>query len=245
MRKLTYVLMLAVMAGFAGTASAAIINEFVANDISTDDYEFIELCGQPYESLDGLTVVLIEGEGTGSGIIDRIIPLTGYAISASGYFVIGDPLVSPDLEMATGFIENGGNNILLLSDFDEGLYPVGTDIDAEDDCIADYPIGTVVDGVGYGYGYSALDCAYYYGIPTVGPDGTYDPAGAARCDDCDAIGGEWFMICLNGTEPAPTGIECAEGDGYYIGWATPGAANDCSPLEAQSSTWGGVKSMYR
>lgn len=228
----------------AGSAGAVLVNEFVANDISTDDYEFIELCGDPGESLGNLTVVLIEGE-TSKGTIDRIIPLAGYTMGANGYFVIGDPLVNPDLEMAAGWIENGGNNILLLADFDAEQFPVGTDIDAEDDCIADFSIGTVVDGVGYGYGYEAADCITYYGIPDLGPDGTYDPAGGARCDDCDEAG-EWYMICMNGTQPeSDGGIECLEDDGYYIGWATPGAPNDCSPVSNEGSTWGDLKAQYR
>ncbi|MFH1844622.1 MAG: hypothetical protein ABIF77_15585 [bacterium] len=243
MRKLIIGLMTVACFGFAVSANAVMINEWVSNDISTDDHEFIELCGEPYESLDGLTIVIIEGEGTGSGIIDRIWPLSGYSIGASGYFVYGDAAVSPDV-VKSETIENGGNNILLLRDFDDTQFPVGTDIDAEDDCIADFPIGTVVDGVGYGYGGSAVDCAYYYDIPTVGPDGTYDPAGGARCDDCDEFG-DWYMICMNGTEPAPTGTVCLEADGYYIGWATPGAMNDCSPVPTDPTTWGQMKALYR
>jgi hypothetical protein len=212
------------------------INEWVSNDISTDDYEFIELCGEPDESLDGLSIVLIEGE-TSKGNIDRIIDLNGYVIGASGYFVVGDANVSPDIEMSPGFIENGGNTILLVLDL---LQPLNTDIDTTDNCVEDLPIGTVIDAVGYGYGYAAADCITYYGAVPVGPDGTYDPAGGARC--CDCVGG-WFMICLNGTEP--TGSGCALPD-YEVGYATPGGPNDClavSPVERDS--WGGVKALYR
>jgi hypothetical protein len=142
--------------------------------------------------------------------------------------------------MLPGWIENGGNNILLVRDFTGN---VGQDIDLDDDCIEDVGIGTIVDGVGYGK--PATDCITYYGIPGVGPDGSYDPAGGARCDDCDVIGGEWYMICLNGTEPPPTGIMCLEADGYYIGWATPGMTNDCSPVPTENNSWGSLKSLYR
>jgi hypothetical protein len=247
MRKLSMGLILAGALTFGlGTAQAVMINEWVSNDVSTDDYEFIELCGMPNESLDGLVVVLVEGEGSpAAGTIDRIIDLAGYSVGVSGYFVMGDAAVSPDLVLGAGFIENGGNNILLLSGFNAALFPVGTDIDGDDDCVADFPIGTVIDGVGYGYGSSAADCAYYYGIPTVGPDGTFDPAGGARCDDCDFNGGQWFMICLNGTEPPPTGTACLEADGYFIAFATPGAPNDCSPVPADQTTWGGLKELYK
>jgi len=221
---------------FAPAASGAVvINEWVSNDISTDDFEFIELCGEPFESLDGLSVVLIEGEGTGKGVVDRIIDLTGYAIGASGYFVIGDPNVNPDLEMGAGFIENGGNTIVLVLDVQQAT---GTDIDTDDDCIEDLPIGTVIDAVGYGEPDDG-DCMSYYGAVPVGPDGSYDPAGGARCCDCT---GDWKMICLNGTEP--TGPGCT--DPYEVGFATPGAINDCLiPSAADQSSWGGVKVLYR
>lgn len=243
MRKVMISIMaLAVICFGFGVANAVMINEWVSNDLSTDDYQFIELCGDPGESLDGLTIVMVEGEGTGAGLIDYVFDLTGYSITASGLFVMGNANVLPDYQIDGGFLENGGNNILLVQGFNS---TEGTDIDVDDDCVADFSIGTIVDGVGYGYGYGAADCITYYGIPDVGPDGTYDPAGGARCDHCDLIGGEWFMICINGTEPGPTGSECLEADGYYIGWATPGQTNDCSPVPTENNSWGGLKSQYR
>ena len=116
----------------------------------------------------------------------------------------------------------------------------GTDIDTDDDCVEDLPIGTVIDAVGYGYGYEADDCITYYGAVPVGPDGSYDPAGGARCCDCD---GNWFMICLNGTEPTGTG--CALPD-YEVGYATPGGPNDCLGVSGvEEGSWGNIKALYR
>jgi hypothetical protein len=235
MKKL--LLALAVICLMAPASYALVINEWVSNDISTDDYEFIELCGTPNDVLDGLSIILIEGEGTGKGTIDRVIDLTGYALDANGYFVVGDPNVSPDIEMGAGFIENGGNTIVLVYGLQQAQ---GTDIDTDDDCIEDLPIGTVIDAVGYGYGYEADDCITYYGAVPVGPDGSYDPAGGARC--CDCIGG-WFMICLDGTEP--TGPGCSLPD-YEVGYATPGGPNDClSVSSVEPAHWGGIKALYR
>ena len=221
------------VAGLMGaTAAGAVsLNEWVSNDIGTDDQEFIELTGEPATSLDGYSVVLIEGEGTSAGIMDRVIDLTGYSIGASGFFVIGDPLVSPDLEMSTGFIENGGNNIILVQDIQQSQ---GTDIDTDNDGVEDLPIGTVVDAVGYGVD---GDHKTYYGATPVGPDGSYDPAGGAICF------GVWKMICLDGTEP--TGGGCALPD-YEVGYATPGAMNDClEPTATDDTSWGGIKALYK
>ncbi len=234
MRKLILMTAAACLA-CTGLAQAAMINEFVANDSSTDDHEFIELCGNPGESLDGLAIFLIEGESS-AGTIDRIIDLNGYALGASGKFLIGDPNVNPDLEMAPGWIENGGNNILLVMNWNAS---VGDDIDTDDDCVEDVgvSIGEIVDGIGYG---NVGDCINYFGIPSIGPDGIYDPAGGARCDDC---AGDWNIICLDGTEPG--GGPCLGDDGYLVPNATPGEVNACTPVADEPESWGSLKSMYR
>jgi hypothetical protein len=212
---------------------AVSLNEWVSNDISSDDHEFIELYGEPGESLDGLSIVLIEGEGSNKGTMDRVISLTGYACDANGYFVVGDPNVSPDLEMSPGFIENGGNNIILVQDIQQAE---GTDIDTDDDCVEDLAIGTVIDAVGYGYAYGSDDCITYYGAIPVGPDGNYDPAGGAIC--CTG----WEIICLDGTEPTGPGCE----DPYNVGYSTPHGPNDCfDPTAVEGASWGAVKSLYK
>jgi hypothetical protein len=233
LRRMGLLIVLTIAVGLAGATGAAgvTLNEWVSNDIGSDDHEFIELLGEPATSLDGYSVALIEGEGTGAGTIDRVIDLTGYSIGASGFFVIGDPLVSPDLEMSTGFIENGGNNIILVQDI---LQAQGTDIDTDDDGVEDLPIGTVVDAVGYG---SVGDHITYYGAVPVGPDGSYDPAGGAVCYSV------WEMICLNGTEASGPG--CALPD-YEVGYATPGAINDClQPTATDDASWGTIKALYK
>ncbi|MFC1799672.1 hypothetical protein ACFL2Z_02015 [Candidatus Eisenbacteria bacterium] len=212
------------------------LNEWISNDTSTDDYEFIELYGNPGEDLTGLSIVLIEGEST-KGMVDNIISLDGYFTDAAGYFVVGDALVLPDIELSPGWIENGGNTIILVSGLEADVAVGVTDVDIDDDCVEDRTIGTIVDAVGYGYGYGAADCITYFGAVPVGPDGNYDPAGAARCE------GTWAMICMDGSEPAGTGCTLPD---YEVGFATPGGLNDClSSTATDNSTWGGVKSLYR
>jgi hypothetical protein len=245
MKRLFLVMLTAGSFALAISSSAfgvMLLNEWVSNDISGDDYEFIEVHGTPGTDMTDYHIVLIEGEGSGKGLVDRIIDLTG-VMPADGYYVVGDPNVLPDLEMSTGFIENGGNNIILVQGAVAQV--VGTDIDTDDDCVEDLPIGTVVDAVGYGYGFEADDCITYYGAFPVGPDntpsgGVYDPAGGARCPDCI---GNWEIICLDGTEP--TGPGCGYPP-YLVGYATPGAMNDCSePSAAEPTTWGSTKALFR
>lgn len=239
MKNILLTSLFAMALGLAGPASAVMINEWVSNDISGDDYEFIELCGEPGESLDGLTLILIEGE-TSRGNIDFVLDLTGNSIGATGYFVVGDALVNPDIELTPGWIENGGNNILLVRDFTGAL---NDDIDTDDDCVEDVAIGAIVDGVGYGRpDIAPPDCITYYGIPGVGPDNTYDPAGGARCADCD-VDADWRILCLDGTEPSGPG--CTQADGYYVENATPGAPNACPAVANEAHSWSGVKGLYR
>jgi hypothetical protein len=242
MRRLFLTLALAGCFALAVSASASavmILNEWVSNDVSTDDHEFIELHGTPGTDMTNYHIVVIEGEGSGAGVIDRIYDLVGL-MPADGYYVIGDPAVSPDLEKTTT-LENGGNNIILV--YGDVLQAIGFDVDPDDDCVEDYPIGNVVDAVGYGYGYSGADCITYYGATPVGPDGTYDPAGGARCPDCV---GNWEMICLNATEPPPTGSDCVVPDEYLVYRATPGSCNACfEPTAAEPMSWGSAKALFR
>ncbi len=233
--------------GLASLASAASLNEIVANDISTDDREFIEICGAPGESLDGLTVVVIESDKTAGGqegTIDVAISLTGQSVPGSGRFVLGNAAVSPDILLAANTIENGAGTFLLVSGFSSS---VGTDIDANNDCLADGSIGTVVDGVAILA--TSSDCTAYYGVPQLGPDtgddgtATFDVAGVVRCEECT---GDWGMICLDGTEPTGPGCDVNNAfNPYFVQFATPGSGNLCPPVSVDESSWGTIKAQYR
>lgn len=229
---------------FAGAAFAQTLNEVVLNDSSTDDHEFVEICGDPGSDVTGLTVIVIEGEGTTSkGLIDRAFALSG-VIGANGFFTLGDPAVNPD-QIKSDTIENGGGTILLVRDFTGS---VGQDLDADDDCMEDGPFpGTILDGVGTARP-SSGDCTYY-GVPTLGPDtgtdGTadFDVAGVVRCADCD---GDWGMICLDGTEPTGAGCDTDNAfNPYFVTFASPGSGNLCGPVSVDESTWGQIKGNYR
>ncbi|MBZ0266535.1 hypothetical protein K8I85_00130 [bacterium] len=219
----------------AAAASAQTLNEVVSNDISTDDHEFVEICAQPGTDMGGLTLVEIEGDATSStGTIDKAIALGG-VVGASGFFTIGHAAITCADMLLDASIENGGKTILLVSGFSAS---VGMDIDANDDGIADGPIGTILDAVGMG----SVGDLTYYGAPFVGPDGSFDPAGVARCGDCD---GDWGMICLDGTEPTGTACTLGGDPAYVEDFASPCAANSCGTVSVDESSWGGTKALYR
>ncbi|EPX80089.1 ExeM/NucH family extracellular endonuclease [Litoreibacter arenae] len=91
-----------------------VINEIDADQDSTDSAEFIEIYdgGIGNASLDGLTVVLYNGNGDAA--YDSI-SLDGYSTNADGYFVIGSANVpNVDLvEFTTNGLQNGADAVAL------------------------------------------------------------------------------------------------------------------------------------
>ncbi|MDF1836916.1 MAG: hypothetical protein P1V35_03525, partial [Planctomycetota bacterium] len=111
----------------AGAAQAQNIhfNEIYASHSGVDTQEFIELVGTPGMSLNGIVVCVVEGQGGGQGILDRVWDLSGLTMPADGYFVMGNVTVANmDYDLANGphttggasdNIENGTETFYLLS----------------------------------------------------------------------------------------------------------------------------------
>ena len=95
-------------------AEFVLINEIDADTPSTDAAEFIELYdgGRGRTALDGLTIVLFNGSTNGTY---RAVDLDGFNTDERGYFVIGNPSVSPDLALSDGAIQNGPDAIALYA----------------------------------------------------------------------------------------------------------------------------------
>ncbi len=96
-------------------ADFVLINEVDADDVLTDDLEFIELFdgGVGNTNLSGLVVVLFNGSDDASYL--PVADLDGYFTDANGYFVIGDALVpNVDLVMSSGFLQNGADAVTLF-----------------------------------------------------------------------------------------------------------------------------------
>jgi hypothetical protein len=205
-------------------AFAVVLNELFISHTSTDTQEFIELCGTPGEDLSNLWLVIIEGEGTGQGLCDDAVDIaTSFpTLPADGRLVIGNAAV-PNVDLiitgASDLFENGTETVLLVS----SATPIvqGTDVDTNNDGVADVSLGTIVDGVGLvDTGYPATDFIYY-SQPIVGPDGSNFPAGVQRCEDC--TGPLTRLMCFTMTG-------CAE---PYSDWS-PGAANNCPPPPSEA-----------
>jgi hypothetical protein len=165
--KKALLLALATVLGVAANAQQVLINEFVANHVGTDTNEYIELFSSPNTNLAGLTVLHIEGDTTGAGLIDSLY--NAGTTNAGGFWM------TPFLNNG---IENGTISLLLVSGFTAG---VGTDLDTNNDGVFDVtPWSAILDSIAVSDG-GATD--FTYGGVTLAPNfdgGTLTVGGASR-----------------------------------------------------------------
>lgn len=178
-----------------------VINEFVFDvDGSDTGYAFIEIAGDPDTDYSDLTILEIEGDSTGSGIIDAVIPVG--TTNAAGYWT--------DSEDA----ENGTVTLLLVSDFTGAL---GDDLDTDNDGTLDAtPWTAIVDDIAVSDG-GASDRTYAMSV-LAGFDGASRIPDQA---DTDTLG-DWMRNDFDKAGfPGETGTP-------VIGEAlnTPGAVNE-------------------
>ena len=194
----------------AVTAAANVhINEIRIDQPSDDVDEYVELQGDANLSLDDLTYLVIgDGEG-GSGVIEAVIDLDGQTLPADGLFVIAEDtftLGTADFVTDLNF-ENSDNVTHLLVEGFTGAN--GDDLDTNDDGVLDTePWTSVLDNIALiKEPNPPTSTEYYYGLETVGPDGSYVPGHVFYC--ADSL--EWNIGPF-----VPAG-----------GKDTPGAANLC------------------
>ena len=160
----------------APASAGFLINEMLINGPGGDDgQEFIELISDTagVESLDGLTIMQIEGDGGGSGQIDRVYSFSGVSSGVNGLFLFRDSsdglepaadaqttvFVEPDTQtLFDDDLENGSGTIVLVQGFTGAL---DDDLDTDDDGTLDStPWGNVVDAVGWPENDSGNENAY-------------------------------------------------------------------------------------
>ena len=109
---------------FSGSGSLAlVINEFVFNHTATDVNEFVEVKSSADTDLSEYTLIEIEGDDTGAGVIDKVIQLS--TTDATGYWTSG---------MLSNAFENGTLTLLLVKNFTGSE---GEDLDANNDGVLD------------------------------------------------------------------------------------------------------------
>jgi hypothetical protein len=169
--------------------AAMLLNEVFVNPSGTDNgREFIELRSSTdgVEAMTGLTLVVIEGEGSGAGTVDQALSLGAFSTGTNGLFLWRDSgtVLDPAPEVATTInvvdfspdIENGTQTYAIVSDFSGA---VGNDLDTNDDGVLDStPWTSVSDAVGY-----------------------IDNSGGAEFSYAAALGGVSFPMLPGGFDP--------------------------------------------
>jgi uncharacterized protein len=147
------------------------INEFVFDHTGTDTHEYIEVFGLPNTDYSGYTLLQIEGDGTGAGLIDSVFPVG--MTNENGIWWT---------EFLENVLENGTVSVLLVKDF---TGTVGDDIDTTNDGVIDNPLWSeVVDSVAVHDG-GVDDWAYGSPVLVANYDGlsSFKPGGASRIPD--------------------------------------------------------------
>lgn len=242
MRITASVVALLALAG-AAHAGTVQLSEFFVNPPGTDNgQEFFELCGDAGESLSGLKLIVIEGDGSGAGSIDAILDLGSFSLGSNGLFLWRDSSSVIDTSPTAGVqgpdagtninvadfspdIENGSNTYLLVRGFSGAL---SADLDTDNDGILDVtPWTSVVDGVSIVENDGAANIGYAAGLGFSNIGGiafTFTPDIVARGTD-----GVWYGADVLGTNPggfyAFDATQNTIGPGAENFGATPGVKN--------------------
>ncbi|TGN60124.1 ExeM/NucH family extracellular endonuclease [Paracoccus liaowanqingii] len=162
------------VAGYV-SAQPLVISKILGSTTGTDT-EFVELFGQPGQSLEGLSLIVVESDAIAqNGQIDARIDFTAdHKIGDNGFFLVGNELVqttygvTPNALVANDFIENSNYTLALVETASlTGNAVTGAEV--------------AVDAVGISDGEDAS--SFHLGAPVVGPDGSFLPAGAIRVEN--------------------------------------------------------------
>lgn len=183
---------LLLIAGLLAAAPAAVgqtvrLNEIFPSHNGTDTMEFIELIGPAGTPLDNHMVLVVEGDSTSAGVLDRAWDLTTLSIPADGFFVLGDTAVATlDFDIgASDRIENGTETFYLINAVSPAAVAalVGTSVKTGPGTTSIPTLGTILDIVAMvDSGYPATDEVFDGAVP-YGPDATFFPPGIYRNAD--------------------------------------------------------------
>ncbi len=169
------------------SAQAVQINEIRIDQPSSDNDEYVELIGEPNESLDGLSYIIIGDGSSGNGSLDGAVDLSGLSLNANGLLLISEAsftLAAQD-QIRTLNFENSDNVTHALITNTE--LSSGDDVDSDDDGLIDAPFAAqIIDSIALVETPDSGDA--FYGPNTVGPAGTFVPAHVFNCPDGWQIG---------------------------------------------------------
>ena len=163
-----------------------LLNEIVVNPPGADEpFEFIELKGNPGNTLNNIYVCVFEGDSASAGNCDLVIPLNNITLGSNGLLLIATSLGFTDVPSATTFIdtlifgipggllENGNTSFAVIFSPTPMVY--NADYDTNNDGTLDLPAGAILqDAVGWNNG--DLTALIYGGVVLTQSAGTPDAA---------------------------------------------------------------------
>lgn len=110
-------------------SSQLVINEVDAEMAGIDLAEFVELYGPANMSLDGMSLVFLNGT---TDAVYQSFSLDGYSLNADGFFLAGGPaLPNADLVLPENFMQPGGDAVAIY-DNTVDAFPIGAPATNED-----------------------------------------------------------------------------------------------------------------
>jgi len=153
-----------ILLAFGIQANAASINEFFADDTGADDAEFIELFGSPGESLNGISLIVVDGDTNGSTTsssyrrVNEQFDFTTETIPTDGFYVLGfGTTPNVDQSLSSSFLQNGSQTYALVRTSDIAFEAADTDELTQ--VSVDNITANLIDAVGYADG--ASDDVYF------------------------------------------------------------------------------------
>jgi hypothetical protein len=231
--------------------AAIVFNEFFVDPpggtaVPDDGREYFELRSTDggVESMSGLTLVYLDGDGGNVGGIEMAINLSTFSTGTNGLFLWRDrndlfPNLSPAPDPATtihvqnfpsiGDLKNGSFTVLLV----RGFLDTATDVDSNDDGILDLvrPWTEVIDALGFIENDGPQNVAYAAQVSgtNIGPL-AFNPDAFTR----DSVTGLWLAGNVSGTDPGPYAY--IPGESTFSPFAnsilTPGGVNIPEPTTA-------------
>ena len=163
-----------------------LLNEIVVNPPGGDEpFEFIELKGNPGNTINNIYVCVFEGDSASAGNCDLVIPLNNITLGSNGLLLIATSLGFANVPAATTFIdtlnfgipggvlENGNTTFAVI--FSPIPIVYNADYDTNNDGTLDLPSGAILqDAVGWNNG--DLTALIYGGVVLTQSAGTPDAA---------------------------------------------------------------------
>ena len=227
----------------SGPAPQVRLSELRTKQGGNDLDEFVELSGAPGTNLDGVSLVIVGGEGTDTnGVIEGTVNFSGQTIGKSGFHVVAEDsfaLGVSDAIQELPFNDFNNKTYLLVFNFTGA---VNADLDSGDQCVLDtQPWDALLDEVAVigpaDKAGSIGNCIY--SAVTVGPEGNFTPAHIFLCNNAT---GAWSFGTFNPTDAlaadtpgAPNPVDCSTdpvtvcGDGSCdVGEDEVSCPEDCS-----------------